>query len=129
MTGQVADLQSQLAALQAQMAGLGNAAAPTPAAPAPDLAQLAALLQSLGGRAAPAPVSIVGVSVPIKLQTPHGSVRAYLSLPAECGATPNALLAAIDSLVAVGMPVDSWQPSQSQGNGNSWGGNRGGYRR
>lgn len=75
---------------------------------------------SLRANAAPvtaAPV-INGAAIPIKLQTPAGSLRVYLSLPAECAATPQALMAAIESLAALGLPLDTWQPKSD---GNGWG--------
>ena len=118
MTDQT-DLTAQLAALQAQMAALRPA---TPAA-------------SSWANAAPvnaAPV-INGAAVPIKLQTPAGSLRVYLSLPAEYAATPQTLMAAIEGLAALGLPLDTWQPKSDSGNGNgsSWGNrnnNRGGWK-
>lgn len=103
--------ESTLAALQAQLAALQ---AQRPAAPA----------ASPWAAPAPAAVPIVGVSLPVKLQTPAGSVRVQLHLPAECAASPAALMAAVESLVASGVPVDAWQPNNS--GGSSWGGNRGG---
>jgi hypothetical protein len=93
---------------------------------------------------APAPVSsgipITGISIPIKIDTPLGSVRIDVFLPAECAASPQALQAAVQLLYGAGLPVDAWQPKNSGGNwgnsgGNGWGGQRqggysgGGYRR
>lgn len=113
MTDQATDLQTQLAALQAQMAALAHGTPTT----APGLAGWAA------PTLAPPPAAIVGVSVPVKIQTPAGSIRVYLSLPAEAGASPAALMAALEALAAAGLPLDTWQPSQSGGN-DSWGGAR-----
>lgn len=124
MTDQTQDQAALLQALQAQLAAIRPPTAPAASAwTAP----------------APTPTAIVGVSVPIKLPTPMGTIRIYLSLPAEAGATPQALMQAIESLAAAGLPLDTWQPS-NQGGGSGWGGggnsgggwgNRGGggYRR
>lgn len=116
MTDQ-ADLASQLAALQAQLAALRPAATPAAggwAAPA----------------AAPAQAQIAGVSVPVKLQTPQGSLRCYFHLPADVASSPDALMAAIGALAAAGVPLDVWQPQgQGGGGGGSWGGGGGGWNR
>jgi hypothetical protein len=64
--------------------------------------------------------------VPIKVQTPAGSIRVYISLPAECGATPDALMTALEALAAAGLPLDTWSARESSGSGGSWG-NRTGY--
>lgn len=102
--------ESQLAALQAQLAAL----------------QLAKQPQGSGwasmGQQQQGPVPIIGVSVPVKIQTPDGSCRIYLHLPAECAATPSALLAALESLAQSGVPLDIWQQSESRGGG--WGSQR-----
>ena len=110
MTDQTQDLQAQLAALQAQMAAL-LPVAQTPAHASPWAAPAVSA----------APV-INGAAVPIKLQTPQGSLRVYLSLPAECAATPQALMSAIEALAALGLPLDTWQP-KSEGSGSNWGSN------
>lgn len=106
------DLAAQLAALQSQLAALR----PAPSAASP------------WASAAPAPAQILGVSVPIKVWTPAGSLRVYLSLPAESAASPAALNAALESLAAAGLPLDTWE-----GKSSSWGGhsksNRGGWSR
>lgn len=68
---------------------------------------------------------ITGISIPIKVETPIGSVRVDLHLPAECGQSPQALLGAIQALAQAGFPVDAWQSRGGQGGG--WGGNSGGY--
>ena len=107
MTDQT-DLTAQLALLQAQMAALRPAAAPA---------------ASPWGVPAPSAAPVInGAAIPIKLQTPAGTLRVYLSLPAECAATPAALMAAIEGLAALGLPLDTWQPKSDSGNGSSWGG-------
>jgi len=79
--------------------------------------------------------AITAVSIPIKVDTPMGSVRAYLELPGEVGQNPQTLMNAIQGLVSAGYPVDAWQPKSSgdwrNSGGNSGGGwnNDGGYRR
>ena len=107
------DLSAQLLALQQQMAALKPAAPVAPAA------------SPWAAPAAPvAPAMVTGVAVPAKVPTPHGTLRVYLSLPAEAASSPQALQAAIDALVAAGIPLDTWQPRES--GGGSWGGNSGG---
>jgi len=114
MSDTTTDPTAMLAALQAQLAALQrpSAAPASPwAAPPPPT---------------PASAAVIGVSVPIRVQTPAGKVICYLALPAEAAASPAALMAAIEALVAAGVPVDAWQPKDS-GGGGSWGsGNRGG---
>lgn len=82
----------------------------------------------------PATLPITGISIPVKVETPIGSVRVDLHLPAECGQSPQALLGAIQALSNAGYPVDAWQPRDSGGggwgnsggnSGGGWGGNRG----
>lgn len=72
---------------------------------------------------------IQGVAVPIKVQTPKGSLRLYLQLGPEVAANPESIMAAIQALDAQGYPLDTWQPQGSGGwgSGNSGGGgwNRG----
>lgn len=87
----------------------------------------------------PAALQITGISIPIKVETPMGSVRVDLHLPAECGQSPQAIMGAIQALATAGYPVDAWQPKSQGwggGGGNSGGGwgssggggyNRGGY--
>ncbi|EXJ16945.1 hypothetical protein [Imhoffiella purpurea] len=117
-----AQLAAQLAALQQQMAALQQSpAAATPAA-------------SPWASAPTAAPQINGVAVPVKMQTPAGSIRLYFSLPAECAATPEALMAALESMAAAGLPLDTWSSRES---GSGWGGsrrdsyasNRGGWKR
>ena len=99
-----------LAALQAQLAGMQQQ---QPAA---------ATGWTQSQQSAPAGL-IQGAAVPVKLDTPLGSVRVYLSLPAQCTESPQALLAAIESLHNMGLPIDAWQPKES----GNWGSNGGGY--
>lgn len=89
------------------------------------------------GWAPPAPAApslpITGISIPVKIDTPLGSVRVDLHLPAECGANPQALLGAIQALANAGYPVDAWKPKEQGGwsaggsGGGGWGGNGGGF--
>ena len=86
---------------------------------------------SVGGWNQPAvsatPTNVIGVSVPIKLQTPMGSVRVYLAFGPEHASTPAALNALLEQLANAGLPLDAWQPSQSQsgwGNSNKFTGRR-----
>lgn len=90
------------------------------------LAQQAQQPQPTGGWSQPQPAAlpITGISIPVKMETPIGSVRVDLHLPAECGQSPQALLGAIQLLVNAGYPVDAWQPRESNGGG--WGGGNSG---
>lgn len=97
-------------------------------------AQLAALLARLQNGSAPftpgsawnkpvqtATPEIMGVSVPIALETPLGKVRVGLILSPGCASSPEALMQTVEKLHAAGYPLDAWQPRDS---GNAWGGNR-----
>ncbi|MCU0806575.1 MAG: hypothetical protein MUC53_01080 [Candidatus Contendobacter sp.] len=97
------------------------------------LDQLKALLAQVqqapaaGGWAQPQPTAlpITGISIPVKIDTPLGSVRVDLHLPAEFGQSAQALLGAVQLLSNAGLPVDAWQPRDSGGGG--WGNRGGGY--
>ena len=87
-----------------------------------------------GGWAQPQPTQalpITGISIPVKIDTPLGSVRVDLHMPAECGQSPQAIMGAIQALAQAGYPIDAWKPKEQGwgggdgGNGGSWG-NRGG---
>ena len=82
----------------------------------------------------PAQLPITGISIPVKIDTPLGSVRVDLHLPAECGANPQAILSAIQALANAGYPVDAWQRKESgwgggsgSGDGGGWGNRSNGY--
>lgn len=110
MTDQTADNNqaTMLAALQAMLSGAqvgGGGFAMQPQAPA---------------------LPITGISVPVKIDTPIGSVRVDIHLPAECGQSGQAIQNAIQALANAGLPVDAWQP-RNDGGGYGGGYNRGGY--
>lgn len=96
---QVSNMQQQMAALQQQGATPG--AAWMSAAPLP---------------------KPVGMSVPIKLEGPAGSVRYYLHFGAECAATLDAQIATLEAIERAGLPLDSWSRS-------GWGRGNEGYQR
>lgn len=75
----------------------------------------------------PPQLPITGISIPVKIETPIGSVRVDLHLPAECGQSPQALQATIQALSQAGYPVDAWQPRGGQGGFGGYGGGGGGY--
>lgn len=114
MTDQPQEMAAQLAALQAQMAALA-AQTPTPST-----------ASTWASAAQPPSVPIAGVAVPLKLQTPIGSIRVYISLPAECAANPDTLMNTLETLAAADWPLDAWSGRESRGSGGSWG-NRTGY--
>lgn len=74
--------------------------------------------------------AIVGLEVPIKVQTPAGEIRLGLQLQLTPEtATPEGIMGALQWLQSQGFPLDIWQPKQSGGwgggnNGGGW--NRGG---
>ena len=74
----------------------------------------------------PASLPITGISIPVKIDTPLGSVRVDLHLPAEYGQSAQALLGAVQLLSNAGLPVDAWQPRQDSGGGWGNGGGPGG---
>lgn len=105
MSDELNALKEQLAALMARQTA--------PAAP------------SGAGWAAPAVSTlpgIIGVSVPVKIQTSTGSVKVQLHLPPEY-ADPARLLPAIEAMIQQGIPVDGWRPSGNSG----WGSRKGGW--
>lgn len=101
------------------------------------LAQVQQQAPSAGGWAQPQPTAlpITGISIPVKIDTPLGSVRVDLHLPAECGQSAQALLGAVQLLSNAGLPVDAWQPRDNGGGqwngggsgGGGWGNRGGGY--
>lgn len=66
------------------------------------------------------------VSIPIKINTPSGSLRTYLNFDGSAAQSPEALMALIESLERLGMPLDFWRGSGAgawvAGRGNSGGG-------
>lgn len=77
-----------------------------------------------GGMQAQAPVA-TGLLIPIKIQMGGGNLRVMLQFPAEVAQNPQATMALIHQLEAMGVPLDIWRP-QGNGYGNRGGG--GGYR-
>lgn len=79
----------------------------------------------------------LGVSVPIKVETPGGSVKCFIALPPEVMANPENLVNAIKRLIEMGIPVDVYAGRQDNGwqrngggnggGGGQWSGNRNGY--
>lgn len=73
---------------------------------------------SWAGNAPAADAPFVGVSIPIKVQTPMGSVRCYLALPAEAASSGVALQEAIKRLSDMGLTVDAFASNNGGGGGN-----------
>jgi len=96
---QVSNMQQQMASMQQQNPG--------------------------GAFASPAPKP-TGMSVPVKLEGPAGSIRYYLHLPAECAATLDTQIAAIEAIERSGIPLDTWS---SRSNSGGYGRSNGDYRR
>jgi hypothetical protein len=102
-------LQAQLAQLLAQVQGQQ----PQPQAP----------VSAGWARPQVAPTEAQSVSIPIKLNTPSGSLRAYLNFDGSAASSPEALMALIESLERMGVPLDFWRAGAASG----WGsGSRGG---
>lgn len=66
----------------------------------------------------PSAFGVQGVNVPVSVQTSAGKVRVYFQLPAEVASSPDALIAALENMLSMGIPVDAWQGSQNR---NNWG--------
>lgn len=72
-------------------------------------------------------LNIQGVGVPVSVQTPAGKVRCTFWLGAEHAQTPQALMAALETMTNAGIPIDAWQQKES---GSSWGNsNNNGYKK
>lgn len=105
--------------------------------PDPTQAALAELLRQIQAQASSAQpagwskpadsLPIAGVAVPIKVTTPKGEIRCYLSLGPEAITSPDAFMAALERLDAMGFPLDTWQPRESGWSGGS--GSRGSWNR
>jgi hypothetical protein len=113
MADQTNDTAAQLAALLAQMQASGATATAAPSA------------WSKPATPSSAPAEILGVSVPISIETPVGKVRVYLNFPGTAASSPTALLGLIEQLSAAGLPLDAWKPRE-ESSGGSWGGSRSG---
>jgi len=62
-----------------------------------------------------------GVLIPVGVDSSAGSVTIQLSFPAEF-ATPDKLVALVETLISNGVPVKAWQKKESWGgNKRSWG--------
>ena len=109
------DTQAQLAALLTQMQAAGM--------PLPTTIPSAG--SAWGAQPKPQmPTEVLGVSIPISLDTPNGKLRVYLNFPGSAASSPEALMNLVQQLANSGIPLDTWQPKQQ---GNGWGGgNRGG---
>ena len=108
------DQNSQLAALLAQVQALGaggNVTASPWTKPA----------QSTGSP------EVLGVSIPVSLETPAGKLRVYLNFSGAFASSPAALQGLVEQLANAGLPLDTYQPKQQSSGG--WGGNSGGYNR
>ena len=121
------NIQEQINQAVAQaLAARGLVTNATPAQPQMTAAAPGAWAQPVGwgqpAAAAPIP-QVLGVAVPIKVSTPQGSIRLYLSLPAEVLESPQRLMQVLETLHNQGFPLDTWQGRPQ------WGGQGGGYNR
>jgi hypothetical protein len=69
-----------------------------------------------------APQEIVGVSIPISIELPKGKIRCYLHFGGQAASSPDALLGLLESLEAMGLPLDVWR-------GSGWDRGKRGWRR
>ena len=71
--------------------------------------------------AAGAPAEVLGVSIPVSIETGRGKLRVYLNFSGDHAASPESLMKLIEQLDAAGLPLDLWQ------NKRGWGGKSGGW--
>lgn len=117
MTEQNVDLD----ALKQQVAALTAALTQQQPAAAQPIHQQQTGLTAWAQPAAPSmQLSIIGVSVPVEVQTQAGKARCYLALPPECASNMQMLANAITTLINAGIPVAAWESRQQQ----SFGSNR-----
>ena len=100
------DLLEQLQGVLEQFATQGQTAGPA---------------ASWSGRRRGAPGEVLGVAVPLKVNTPSGKVRVYLSLPPEVATSEDSLVDAIEGLLDAGFPVDVWRDRDGRDRG-GWSG-------
>ena len=120
------NIQEQINQAVAQaLAQRGLATNAVPVQPQMTTAAPGAWAQPAGwGQQATAPIpQVLGVAVPIKVTTPQGSIRLYLSLPPEVLESPQRLMQVLEQLHNQGFPLDTWQGRPQ------WGGQGGGYGR
>lgn len=64
-----------------------------------------------------APTDILGISIPVSIETERGKLRVYLNFSGDHAASPESLMALIERLDSAGLPLDLWQ-SKSGWNSN-----------
>ena len=96
-----ADLLSQLEGILSQFQDQAQAGGPAPG--------------NWSGRKRGAPGEVLGVAIPLKVNTPSGKVRVYLSLPPEVATSEDSLVDAIEGLLDAGFPVDVWRDNGDRG--------------
>ena len=65
----------------------------------------------------PAAMDVKAVLVPIEIGTSKGNVTCQIMLDAAVIATPDTLIATVEGLINMGVPVKAWKPSEKK----SWG--------
>lgn len=63
----------------------------------------------------PAAMDVKAVLVPIEIGTSKGSVTCQLMLDPSVVATPDTLIATVEGLINMGVPIKAWQPQQKKG--------------
>ena len=64
-----------------------------------------------------AAMDVKAVLVPIEIGTSKGNVTCQIMLDAAVIATPDTLIATVEGLINMGVPVKAWKPSEKK----SWG--------
>ena len=59
-------------------------------------------------RPQPSAFGVQGVNVPVSVQTSAGKVRVYFQLPAEVASSPDALIAALENMLSMGIPDNKY---------------------
>jgi hypothetical protein len=65
--------------------------------------------------AANTPADILGVSIPVSIETGRGKLRVYLNFSGDHAASPESLMTLIEQLDAAGLPLDLWQSKSGWG--------------
>ena len=63
----------------------------------------------------PAAMDVKAVLVPIEIGTSKGNVTCQLMLDPAVVATPDTLIATVEGLINMGVPVKAWQPQAKKG--------------
>lgn len=65
-----------------------------------------------------AAMDVKGVLIPIEIGTSKGNVTCQLMMDAAAVSAPDTLIATVEGLIAMGVPVKAWQPQAAK---SKWG--------